>query len=153
MAYTTVQNLTTKDPKSGEIENGPGFFKPGHTFFYWEDVDLVLKQSPDAPVSNLKLVNIVFERDDDGLNHYRYEITGLALKKTDPELAALDGKFDNTAIGQSKWHDIVALAWPVYYKGGSTETLLDSDNPRSEFNGQRFRGSNDYNPGGPLNRT
>ena len=152
MAYTTIPNLTTSDPKSGEIENGSGYYKPGHTFFYWQDIEKVLEQSIGAPIANLKLVNIKFERKDGGKNHERYEVTGLALRKTDEEIEALGGSFNNEVEGKSKWHNKVALAWPVYYREGSTQTLLDSDNPKQEYNGQPFEGHDEYLPGFEIHK-
>lgn len=153
MAHTTIPELTTLDPLSGEIENGPGFFFEDQTFFYWADIAKVLTQSPKAPIENLRKVNVLFQLDDGAHNHERHEVTGLALRKTEEEIAALNGNFNNAVLGQSKWHNIVALAWPVYYKEGSTQTFVDSENEKTDYNGMLFSGSSQYNPGQKLSRT
>lgn len=156
MSYTTIPNLTTKDPASGEIQNGDGFEKDV-TFFYWQDIKKVIEQSPNVPISNLKLVSIRFDREEpegEIFNHERYEITGLALRKTEEEIGAIlqeFGELNNEIEGRSKWHDIVALAWPVYYKGSTTD-LRDSENEKAEYNGQLFLGSEGYIPGRKLNK-
>lgn len=154
MAYTTIPNLETEDPKSGEIEKGSGYYVDDHTFFYWQDIEQVIRQSPNAPMSNLQRVNIHFERTDGSKNHDRKFITGLALRKTKEEIDALNGSFDNTDEEgtQSKWYPKVALAWPVYYKGGTTD-ILDFDNDVQEHNGLPFQGSADYVPGELLEKT
>jgi hypothetical protein len=156
MSYTTVNQLTTADPASGEIKNGNGYFIPTHSFFYAADIEKVLKQSTVAPLSNLQLVNVKFDRAEGGLppkpNHERNEITVLALRKTDDEIAATvpGGDFDNRVSDKSKWHNAVAIAWPPYYRKDSTTSLVDAGNPIAGYNGKQFEGSDDYLPGQVL---
>ncbi|HQU58008.1 MAG: hypothetical protein KDD02_11955 [Phaeodactylibacter sp.] len=146
MAYTTVQNLTTIDRFSGEIKNGDGFCKAGHTFFYWEDIEKVIRQSNTAPISNLELVGVRFTRKDGGENHDLEFISVLALRKTEEEMKMLNGNFNNEEKDKSQWHNIVALAWPPYYIRGSVETL-ENDVEGSPFAGRLFEGSSSYMPG------
>ena len=135
MAYTTIDHLDTLGLAAGEIEKGAGFFKPGHSFFYIEDINKVLEQAQDEPISNLQIVNITFHRDDQEGNHDRHEVTGLALKRT--------------ALGPNgeKWHNNVALAWPPYYKRASTESLKDTNPVDADYLNMPFQGADNYNPG------
>ena len=139
MAYTTIDELDTSGIADGEIEKGAGFFKPGHSFFYIEDINKVLQQAPNEPISNLKVVNIVFFRNDQEGNHDRHEVTGLALKRTTPS----NGK---------NWYDNVALAWPPYYRRESTESLKDTNPVDSDYLNMPFQGADNYIPGNELQK-
>ncbi|MCB9266736.1 MAG: hypothetical protein H6558_17050 [Lewinellaceae bacterium] len=139
MAYTTISELEGFDG-TDRIENGPGFFKEGHTFFYAEDIQLVLAQGDtNTKLSQLRILNIVFKRNDGSGNHNRHEVTGLALAKSEIQTDAED------RILNEDWYDNVALAWPPYYIRGSVQNLEDQEN--EGFIGDLFEGSPEYVPG------
>ncbi|MFT5166396.1 MAG: hypothetical protein ACI8P3_001627 [Saprospiraceae bacterium] len=148
MSFTRITQLTTDDPTSGEISIGPVSIVPLHTFFYWEDIAVVLAQDPDAKISSLQLQQVKFERND-GANHNQFEVPVLALRKTEGEIHDLNGDINNTEEGKSHWHSAVAISWPPYYRRGTTD-LLDNTNPG--FINDRFEGDDDYRAGFPLNK-
>lgn len=146
MAYTTISELTTQS--DGNIINGEGFVKKGHSFFYLEDIQMVLDQAKDFPetkLSQLQIVNIVFKKHDMEKNHNIPNVTGLALAKSEPQLDE-NGKIINT-----DWHKKVALAWPPYYIRGSVTTLENEDS-KSPYFGYLFEGSDGYIPGNEITK-
>ena len=138
MSYTTIDELTKNG--SGKIFHTGGIYEPGHTFFYAEDIKAVLRQTgaEEASVTQLGIISIKFERED-GENHGIKLVTGLALAKSPLERDE-SGKIINGE--EMDWFDIVAIAWPPYYKGGTTD-LIDNF-PGSTAPGELFEGSDDY---------
>ncbi|MCB0569789.1 MAG: hypothetical protein KDC66_08510 [Phaeodactylibacter sp.] len=138
MGFAKISDLTLRN---GSIDNGEGFIAPGHSFFYLEDIQRVLaprEANPNIRLSQLRIVSIMFDKDDGPNNHNRHEVTGLALLRSEPQFDQ-DGKITNT-----DWYDDVALAWPPYYITDSVELLTDD---KEGFDGKRFTGSMDYGPG------
>ncbi len=142
MSYTTISQLDTTGLEPGEIEKGEGYYREGFTFFYYDDIKKILEQEGvgEVKLKNLRLVNIVFEREnDEEINHERSEICGLALRKPQEMI-------DQQDPSESKWFDIIALPWPVYYKRDTT-TAVDEDNKIQKYIGKPFDGSLDFHPG------
>lgn len=141
MAFTRISQLT-RDPNTNSIANGQGLIKEGHSFFYLEDVQKVLHQvnNPDAvKLSQLAIIPVKFEKSDGEGNHNIHEVTGLALAKSDIQ------RDDMENITNTEWHEIVALAWPPYYKAASTQLI--NEDPDSPFEGYPFDGDDSYVPG------
>ncbi|MCB0549726.1 MAG: hypothetical protein KDD19_19295 [Phaeodactylibacter sp.] len=149
MAFTTITELTLHE-ETGSIENGKGFLFEGNSFFYAADIKKVLEQAknaPEAKLSQLCIINVKFEKNDDEKNHNRHDVTGLALAKSELQY---DGE---NKIINTDWYEVVALAWPPYYIKGSVQTLEDNE-PDSAFRGFLFEGSDEYVPGlQPLKRS
>jgi hypothetical protein len=142
MSFTDISQLK-KNAENGSIVNGKGLFKKGHTFFYAEDIQKVLAQAKDAPeikLSQLQIVNVIFEKNHGAGNHDRHDITVLALAKTVPEFDPNDNITNNPG-----WYDKVALPWPPYYDPEST--ALADEEEDSAFPGEPFSGHPDYKPG------
>jgi len=136
MSYTTLEQLT-KSPTKRTIESGTARFYKGHTFFYAEDIMMVLNQRINGERCQLQLVDVVFEREDAGNNHNIHNVVGLALEEVDDE------------GNHTKWHDKVAVAWPPYYQPRTSVLFDDNTGP---FEGDRFEGSEDYIPGNELHK-
>lgn len=157
MAITKITELTTLQPESGDIENGKGLFIEGHTTFYWEDIKMVLDQNPAAPISNLEFVNVVFEREEDLKpkevpgNHDIFEVSVLALRKPTKVIEEMNGEFDNRVAGGSKYYDIVALAWPPYYRRKSRDLSALPDSG-SRYVNELYLGDDNYAPESFLNK-
>ena len=140
MAYTTIDQLTP-DPSTGSIVRGDGLYLRDNTFFYAEDIKKVVAQDPNATLAQLQMIPVLFERSDGDENHNQHEVTVLALAK-DP--------IDGAPLTALQWHDVVAMAWPPYYKQ-NTVAVTDSQ-PGSAYKGQRYLGSPNYNTGMKINR-
>lgn len=136
MSYTTLEQITGL-PIRRTIETGEAKFHKGHTFFYAEDIMVVLNQRINGERCQLQLVDVVFEREDGGKNHNIQNVVGLALEEVDEEGNHVD------------WYEKVAVAWPPYYQPRTSALFDEREGP---FNGKRFEGSEDYIPGNELHK-
>lgn len=141
MSFTDISQLT-ENLKTGTIVHDEGFYDPGHTFFYAEDIKKVLAQAeanPKVKLSQLRLINVKFEKNHGEGNHNIHNIKVLALAK---EAIRFD---EEGNIVNEEWYEKVALPWAPYY---DPETItLENEDPDSEFFGRRFSGHPDYKPG------
>lgn len=141
MSFTDISQLT-KHPDNGSIVNGEGFYEPGHTFFYAEDIKKVLAQAaadPEVKLSQLQLIDVKFEKNHGEGNQNIHNIKVLALAKKEIKVDE-EGNITNT-----EWYPKVALPWAPYYDPETT--TLENNDPDSEFFGRRFSGHPDYKPG------
>lgn len=141
MPFTDISQLT-KNLKTGSIVNGEGFLVPGHSFFYADDIEKVLAQAEEdseAKLSQLRLINVKFEKTDGEKNHNIHEVTVLALAKSEIQ------KDEEGNVVNKDWYDKVALSWPPYYDPQTP--ALDNEDPDSPFFGKRFSGDSSYVPG------
>ena len=150
MSFVKTSELTLTADGNIDHGEGVGIYYPDRTFFYAEDIKVVLAQDPSATLAQLKIISVVFERSDAEVkggelvgNHNIHKVTGLALQKSESNVV------DGSEV--PSWHPLVALAWPPYYIRNSVEGLED-DFAGSEFQGERFRGSDNYKTGLPIFR-
>lgn len=147
MAYTKRDQLT---PPTGNLINGRGFLVPGHSFIYVEDLLKVIRQAPDAKLSQLQVVPIVFERLDGKSNHNITQVSGLAITTGDLKTDA-QGNITN-----EDWHDIIGLFWPSFYSPGTVDGIANERTGKeegAEFNGEPFGGDPSYAAGLELHKS
>lgn len=133
MACTRISDVF----KFGPIkENGDHFYDETRSFIYVEDLKKVLAQCKDDDlISQIKIVDITFPREDGGANHHIHDVKALAVAKRPVS------ENESEKLNEAEWHDIIGLFWPVYYHPG---TVKDAVNP---INGLDFSGHVDYRPG------
>ncbi len=147
MAYTTRSQLT---PPEGNLVNGKGFLVPGHSFIYVEDLLKVIRQAPDAKLSQLQVVPIIFERRDGKSNHNITQVHGLAVTIGDLQKDG-EGKITN-----EDWYDIIGLFWPTFYTPGTVDGIAndrDGEEEGAEFKGEPFAGDPSYAAGLELHKS